>query len=92
MSQAQKMQATIKAKREAFEGQTIVIDENWRIIRADELNWEVQYQEKFDGYFGSLKNAFNGLIKKMLSESAKKDLAQVLEVIKAIETKIEAKL
>ena len=91
-SRADKMKATIAAQREKREGQTIIIDENWRIVRADELNWEVQFNEKFYGYFGSLKNSFNGLLKKMISDSARKDVTEVLKRIDEIEKKIEAKL
>jgi hemolysin activation/secretion protein len=92
LSRAEKMSATCAAKRNRREGQTIVIDENWRIVRADELNWEVQFNGKFNGYSGSLKNAFNGLLKKMISDSARKDVAEVLKRIEEIEKKIEAKL
>jgi hypothetical protein len=92
LTRAEKMSATCAAKRNQREGQTIVIDKNWRIVRADDLNWEVQFKEKFYGYFGSLKNAFNGLLKKMISDSARKDIAEVLKKIKEIEEKIEAKL
>jgi len=86
------MSATCAAKRNKRESQTIIIDENWRIVRADELNWEVQFNEKFYGYFGSLKNAFNGLLKKMISDSARIDLQECLKAIKEIEEKIEVKL
>lgn len=92
LSRAEKMSATCAARKEKREGQTIIIDENWRIVRADELNWEVQFNEKFYGYFSSLKNAFNGLLKKMISDSARKDVAEVLKRIDEIEKKIEAKL
>ncbi len=91
-SRADKMKATIAAQREKREGQTIVIDKDWRIVRADELKWEVQFKEKFDGYYGNLKNAFNGLLKKMISDSARKDVAEVLKRISEIEKKIEAAL
>jgi hypothetical protein len=86
------MKATIAAQKEKRESQTIVIDEDWKIIRADELNWEVQFKGKFYGYFGSVKNAFNGLLKKMLNASAQKDMAEILKRIEEIESKIEAAL
>lgn len=35
---------TKRLKREGFQNQTIEIDDNWRILRADKLNWEVQFK------------------------------------------------
>jgi hypothetical protein len=92
LSRAEKMSATCAAKKTQRESQTIIIDENWRIVRADDLNWEVQFNEKFDGYYGSIKNAFNGLLRKMISDSARKDVAEVLKRLDEIEKKIEASL
>ena len=92
LSQAQKMQATIKARKEKFENQTIVIDGDWKIVRADSLNWEIQFQSKFKGYFGNLFCAFQALPKKMIAESVVNDLNDVFNVLKSIGEKIEAKL
>ena len=78
-ARSQKIAATKAAKTEQFKSQTVLIDDNWRIIRADSLNWEIQYKGKFYGYFGDLCNAFRALPSKMLKESAKGTLADVLE-------------
>jgi ribosomal protein L20 len=92
VSRADKMKATMAAQKEKRQSQTIQVDENWRIVRADELNWEVQFEGKFYGYFGNLKNAFSSLAVKMLSDVAANDLKKVLEKLNEIENKIQAKL
>jgi len=92
LTQSQKMQATLKAKREKFENQAIVIDDDWKIVRADEFNWEIQFKGKFKGYHGNLFSAFNTLPKKMIAESVVNDLNDVFSVLKSIGEKIESKL
>jgi hypothetical protein len=91
-TRSQKITATKAAKAEQFKIQTVRIDDNWRIIRADSLNWEIQYKGKFYGYFGDIHNAFKALPSKMLKESAQGTLAEVLECQRAIVARIERAL
>jgi hypothetical protein len=91
-ARSQKIAATKAVKAEQFKSQTIRIDDNWRIIRADALNWEIQYKGRFCGYFGDLFNAFKALPGKMLKESAKGTLADVLERQRGILARIERAL
>ena len=91
-TRSQKIAATKAAKAEQFKSQTVRIDDNWRIIRADSLNWEIQYKGRFYGYFGDLCNAFKALPGKMLKESAKGTLADVLECQRGILASIERAL
>jgi hypothetical protein len=91
-TRSQKIAATKAAKAEQFKSQTVWIDDNWRITRADSLNWEIQYKGKFCGYFGDLYNAFKALPGKMLKESAKGTLADVLECQRGILARIEKAL
>lgn len=85
---------TKRLKREGFQNQTIEIDDNWRILRADELNWEVQFKRigtgwQFEGYYCTLLGAFSSLLDKMLGEEARSTLADIQERQKAILAKIE---
>jgi hypothetical protein len=91
-ARSRKIAATKAAKAEQFKSQTVRIDDNWRIIRADSLNWEIQYKGRFHGYFGDLCNAFKALPGKMLKESAKATLADVLECQRGILARIERAL
>lgn len=91
MTRTEKMQATIAANREAWESQTITIDDRWQIIRADTDNWAIQFKGKIWGYYGKrLHSALEALPGAMLSEGIKpsetlKDgLKHVLECQKAI--------
>jgi hypothetical protein len=83
---------TKKAKKEQFAAQTIRVDDDWQIVRADEINWEVQFKGKFRGFFGSLPNAFDSLPAKMLGEQAQGDVAAVLGSQKAIQETIRKAL
>lgn len=92
MNKTEKAKATRDAKAAEFAAQTIEIDADWRIVRADELNWEVQYKGKFDGYYGNLISAMKALPLKMLNSGAKNSVADVIERQKAIEQRIETAL
>ena len=91
-ARSQRIAATKAAKARQFKSQTIQIDDKWRIVRADSLNWEIQYKGKFCGYFGDLHNAFKALPGKMLKESAKGTLTDVLECQRGIVARIERAL
>jgi hypothetical protein len=91
-NRSQKIAATKAAKARQFKTQTVRIDDHWRIIRADSLNWEIQYKGKFYGYFADLHNAFKALPGKMLRESAKDTLADVLECQRGVVALIERAL
>ena len=82
----------IETKRrlaESWSQQTITIDQDWKIIRADELNWEIYYKEKPQGFYSTIVAALKVLPAKMLSEVAKNDLATVISQQKAIVELIE---
>ena len=72
---SEKIKATLKAKAEKFRSQTIKVDENWSIVRRDELNWQIRHKtqrEPFDRwFFGTLRDAILSLPDKMLGEEAK---------------------
>ena len=82
------------AIRAKCESQTIVIDDNWSIVRLDERNWQIlnkrAEKDGFDNenYFGSLFEALRALPSKMLDDEAKTSLALVYDVEKAIKTRI----
>lgn len=80
------------ARRAARAAQTITIDSDWRIVRADELNWEVQYQGRFQGYYSDPIAAFHSLPAKMLNPIAAGTLDQILELCHSIQTRIETAL
>lgn len=80
---------TKKAKTAQFASQTIKVDDNWKIVRADELNWEVQFKGKFKGYFGRLIDAFRALPAKMLGEEAQGTVADLTGLQKAINEHVE---
>ena len=84
-----KIKETRDAQKAAFESQTITIDENWRIIRSDIMNWEVQFNGEFWGYFGSVASAFQALPAKMLSEEARGTVANVQRTLNGIVERIE---
>src|SRR5262252_9244635 len=75
-TKSEKIKATLKAKAEKFKSQTIRVDENWFIVRADELNWQIRHREQrapFDRwFFGTLRGAILALPDKMLGEEAKR--------------------
>ena len=74
-TKSEKIKATLKAKAEKFRSQTIKVDENWSIVRRDELNWQIRnktQREPFDRwFFGTLRDAILSLPDKMLGEEAK---------------------
>lgn len=84
-----RIQAAKQANKERMAAQTVTIDENWRILRSDPLNWEIQYKGKFNGYFPSISNAIKALPAKMLNETAKNDLGEVLRSLNAIQETID---
>jgi hypothetical protein len=92
-----KMVAGRQAQLAAWAGQTIEVDENWKVVRSDELNWEIQYKGRFYGYYSNIPQCFNALASKMLDEVAKGKLNEVVnaqnaiceKISKALERKIE---
>jgi hypothetical protein len=84
--------AAKKAQAAQFAAQTIVIDDDWRIVRADRLNWEVQFKGQFHGYFGCLLSAFQALPAKMLDAEAKDSLQRIQEQARAINERIATAL
>ena len=84
-----KIKETRDAQNAAFESQTITIDNHWRIIRSDNLNWEVQFKGQFWGYYGTVAKAFQALPGKMLSEEARGTVADVRGTLNDIIYRIE---
>jgi hypothetical protein len=80
-TKSEKIKATLKAKAERFMSQTIKVDENWSIVRADELNWQIRHKDQRAPYdkwfFGTLRGALLALPDKMLGEEAKGTLDDV---------------
>jgi hypothetical protein len=74
-TKSEKIKATLKAKAEKFKSPTIKVDENWSIVRLDELNWQIRYKDQRAPYdkwfFGTLRAAILSLPDKMLGEEAK---------------------
>lgn len=87
--QRAKAQETQRKLRESWSQQTIVIDKDWKIIRSDELNWEIRYKGKPQGFYSTIVAALKVLPAKMLSEVAKGDLATIVAQQKAIVEQIE---
>ena len=87
-----RIRAAKAAKSAGFASQVVTINDDWKIVRADENNWEVRHKGKFNGYFGTLTAAFKAIPAKMLDEQAKGSLNQVLEGQKAIVATIETAL
>src|SRR5215467_4525239 len=53
-TKSEKIKATLKAKAEKFRSQTIKVDENWSIVRLDELNWQIRHKDQrapYDKWF-----------------------------------------
>jgi len=75
LSKSDKIKATLKAKAEKFKSQTIKVDEDWSLVRVDELNWQIRHRDQrapFDRwFFGTLRDAILSLPDKMLGEEAK---------------------
>ena len=79
-----KAKATKEAKRQGFDQQTIRINQDWKIIRFDELNWQVQFKGKSKGHYYRLPDAFQSLPATMLGEEAKNSLADCQRMLLAI--------
>ena len=81
-TKSEKIKATLKAKAEKFKSQTIKVDENWSIVRADERNWQIRHKDQRAPYdkwfFGTLRGALLALPDKMRGEEeAKNAIADV---------------
>ena len=85
----EKRKATLEARSQEFSAQAITVDANWRIIRADPKNWEVQFKGDFHGYFGNLPSALCALPAKMLSAEARGDVKELVATHKSIVERIE---
>src|SRR5262249_61715768 len=74
-TKSEKIKATLKAKAEKFRSQTIKVDENWSIVRLDELNWQIRHKNQRAPYdkwfFGTLRVALLALPDKMLGDESK---------------------
>jgi len=79
---------TQRLNRIEYDKQTIVVDDNWKIVRADALNWQIQFKGQEKGYYGRLSHAFEALVDKILLEEAKTSLNDTLELVKAIRRRI----
>jgi hypothetical protein len=89
MTKSEKMIASRAATRERLKTQTVTINQDWRILRADPLNWEIQYKTKFQGYYGTIGGALRALPDKMLNEQAKGTLTDLLRTVDGIQGMIE---
>src|SRR6516162_2232690 len=80
-TKADKIKATLKAKAEKFKSQTIKVDENWSIVRLDELNWQIRHKDQRAPYdkwfFGTLRGALLALPDIATGEEAKNAIAEV---------------
>lgn len=83
MTTQEKANATKQAIAAQYAAQTIVIDDQWRIVRSDFYNWEIQHKGRFFGYYGRLTDAFRALPKKMVSEAAAGTLQEILALERA---------
>lgn len=77
---AEKRKATLEARSQEFSTQTVTVDANWRIVRADPKNWEVQFKGDFWGYFGNLPSALCALPAKMLTAEARGDVKELVTI------------
>lgn len=73
---AKKAKATLEAKAQNYRSQTIKINEDWSVIRLDDLNWQIKrkgQKEPWDRwYYGSVKGALYGVFEKALNEEPQK--------------------
>jgi len=80
-TKSEKIKATLKAKAEKLKSQTIKVDENWSIVRLDELNWQIRHKDQRAPYdkwfFGTLRGALLALPDKMIGEEAKNAIAEI---------------
>ena len=69
---AKKAKATLEAKAQQYASQTIKINDDWSIMRMDDLNWQIKQKgrkEPWDRwYYGSVKGALVGVFEKALNE------------------------
>lgn len=79
-------------KAAQYAQQVIVVNEDWRIVRADAYNWEVRYKGQFKGYYGRLMAAFQALPAKMLDATVRGTLEQILEQHAAVQRDIDTAL
>jgi hypothetical protein len=84
-----KMEATRRANLDKWASQTIKIDNDWQILRDDELNWRIEYQGRFYGFYSNIPQCFKALTAKMLTEEARLDAKTVIDAQKAICEKID---
>jgi hypothetical protein len=86
-TKSEKIKATLRAKAERFKSQTIKVDENWSIVRVDELNWQIRHKDQRAPYdkwfFGTLRDAILSLPDKMLAEEAKGTIEDVRRYCRA---------
>lgn len=87
-----KAMQTKAAKRENFSGQSIPMGNDWQIIRADEMNWEVQFKGKFQGFYPTVCSALFALPLKMLNQGDKNSIADVQRSLEAIRSDIRTAL
>src|SRR6516225_1098870 len=80
-TKSEKIKATLKAKAEKFRSQTIKVDKNWSVVRADELNWQIRRKDQRAPYdkwfFGTLRGALLALPDIATGEEAKNAIAEV---------------
>jgi len=84
----EKRKATLAKRKAEFEAQTIKIDDDWTVRRADELNWVIEHKGQFDGYYGFIVDAFRSLPRKMLNEEVKNSLQDIVGHQNDIEERI----
>lgn len=85
----QKAKQTRADKSAKYAEQTVTIDHEWKIVRADELNWEIQFKGRFQGFYGTIVAALEALPAKMLGEVAKGSLNEVRRSVRAIQETID---
>jgi hypothetical protein len=88
-SRSLKIQAAKAASKARHNSQAITIGKNWKVLRADAMNWMIQYKGEFYGYYGKLSHALNDLPVKMLGEEAKNSLQEVQRSLQAIHETIK---
>lgn len=97
-ARSEKRLQTEAAQKRLWASQTITVDEDWRIIRLDQLNWQIQQFTKTEahpdgewqerGFYGKLPEALQALSGKMLGERAQSSLQDTLELLKDIKRSI----
>lgn len=96
MNREQKRIQTRTEQAERFAKQTIEVDKNWRIIRFDVYNWQVQHKEHGTwceyGFYGKLGPALQAVANKILSDESTGSLKDCVELLKAIRTCVDESL